>query len=94
MDTITNNDLELLVNILNRATNSPMGPYGRDSNGEYITNKGHYHIHHAQDGYKLVRIINNTGKTINVSAEGLHSKESIATQLRTVLNVLREQYEY
>ncbi len=79
MDRITNRDLDSLVDRINKATGSPMTPYGpRGNPTEHLTaNIGNYHIDSAYGGVKLVRMGNNGGGTSDISTNGYGTKREL-----------------
>ncbi len=79
MDRITNRDLDRLVNFINKATGSPMTPYGpRETPTEHLTaNIGNYHIDSAYGGVKLVRMDNDGGSISTVSTNGYGTKREL-----------------
>ena len=79
MDRITNRDLDRLVNFINKATGSPMTPYGpRENPTDGLTaNIGNYHIDSAYGGVQLVRMDNDGGGISTVSTNGYGTKREL-----------------
>lgn len=61
MERITVKHLQGMINRLNRLTNSPAEPYGKDEHGKFKANIGCFHLSHAYGGVQLDRICNEAG---------------------------------
>lgn len=95
---ITNKHLEILVNQLNKLTNSPTA-YA-DKTNEFKVNIGHYHIDSAYNGHKLVRTINESGGETNITAGGYVSKgqlykliDAYISGIESVLNTKKDNQD-
>ena len=53
---MTRSKLDARIDYLNRLTGSPIEPYSKDTDGNWIANHGKFHIEGAYGGYKLARM--------------------------------------
>lgn len=83
MNRITEKDLNILVNRINQATNSPETAYTKTSTG-LKGNIGHYMLDGAYGGWKLVRMDNESGGIREVTS-GFVPKRELYYQLRAFL---------
>ena len=82
---ITQKDLELLVNDINKLTKSPTQPYDKGQ-----TNIGNYHLEYAYGGVKLVRITNEHGGIRDISHDGYGTKKELYSFLIGFINGLKQ----
>lgn len=72
---ITNKDLDILVNRLNKLTNNPLKPY-EQINGKCIPQAGNYHLDSAYGGIKLCQQCESGGSR-NISTHGYGTKKEL-----------------
>ena len=61
MTRVTLNDLQAVIDRLNRETGSRMQPYAPDADGRQRAQIGNYHLSRAYGGYALHRMVNEGG---------------------------------
>ena len=61
MERITIKMLERKIEYLNRITDSPADPYGKDDEGNFKANPGNYHLSGAYGGWCLEQMHNEGG---------------------------------
>ena len=61
MNRVTLNDLQAVIDRLNRETGSPADPYIRDADGKLRAQIGNYHLSRAYGGFELCRMVNEGG---------------------------------
>jgi hypothetical protein len=76
-DRITQANLEAVVARINRQTNSPMQPWGKNEAGETKANIGNYHLGYAYGGVKLYRMTNEGGGVRDVLSTGYTTKREL-----------------
>lgn len=82
MERITQKDLDLQVERINKATKSPLTTYtrnGKKGNREpgFTANIGNYHLDWAYGGVKLIRIDNERGGIATISTGGFGTKREL-----------------
>lgn len=78
MKRVTNDDLEILVNRLNKITGSPMTAHTIADDGDpshYNCNVGHYLLDFAYGGVNVERYINKVGDVVEVFPRRMPKKE-------------------
>ena len=94
MERIKQKDLEILVERINKATNSPLKAYRRDNpTGKYTGNVGHYSLDYAYGGVKLVRMVNQSGGIRVISTGGFGTKRELYHWLQAFLAGLTDTNE-
>ena len=92
MNRITNKDLEIRIEFLNKITDSPL-EYSTLVNAggaeKYIININHYHIDGAYGGVKLVRTVNASGGIEVISRNGFGTKRELYTFLNAYIDGIR-----
>jgi hypothetical protein len=83
---INKKDLEILVNRINKITNSPM-EYALKVDGKYKIQVGHFHLDGAYGGWKLVRTVNDGG-AIEEITYGFISKRELYEKMKAYLSGL------
>jgi hypothetical protein len=86
MQRITMRDLEAVVRRINDVTGSPVEPY-KTVNKKHISNIGNYHLDGAYGGWKLVRMMNESGGIKEVTY-GFVSKRELYNLMHSYLNGL------
>jgi hypothetical protein len=77
-DRITNNDLQKIVDRINRILDAPATPYGeRKPNGDLTHNVGNHSLGFAYGGVKLVKIMNADGGEKDVLSLGYVPKRAL-----------------
>ena len=61
MQRITINDLQKLVDRINKIKGTPSKPWEDNKDGKYVANIGNYHLDGAYGGYALHQMMNNGG---------------------------------
>ena len=89
MEQITRKDLDHLVNMINRATKSPMEPYTKGENGKFTSNIGNYHLSWAYGGVCLERMENESGGISSVINSGFTTKRDLYNRMRAFLDGLQ-----
>ena len=84
MDRITQKNLEIYVDRINQATNSPMAAYTK-KDGKFTANIGNYHLDYAYGGAKLVRMCNEGGGISTISTGGYGTKRELYEWMRAFL---------
>ncbi len=82
MERITQKDLEIQVKRINKATNSPNGPYTRNGKkgkreAGFTANVGNYHLDYAYGGVTLVRMVTESGGITEISRNGFGTKREL-----------------
>ena len=77
MDRITQNDLDLQVDRINKATKSPETSYTRTHQGKLTANIGNYNLDYAYGGVRLVQMVNPSGGITVVSSDGFGTKRKL-----------------
>jgi hypothetical protein len=86
MDRITQKDLEILRDRINKATNSPLEPYSKDEpTGRLWSNVDHYHLDYAYGGVKLARMVNQSGGITVISTGGYGTKRELYNWMQAFL---------
>jgi len=83
MNTIKQKDLEVLVNIINIKTGSPLKPY---ENGK--SNVGNYHLSGAYGGWSLIRMLNEGGGVSEVFSSGHVPKRDLYNRMSSFIDGL------
>jgi hypothetical protein len=76
MSSITKENLQAVVDRINKTTGSPAQTY-TDVNGKLVANIGNYHLSNAYGGYALHRVCNTSGGITDVSNSGHVSKREL-----------------
>jgi len=61
MNRVTLNNLQAVIDRLNRETDSPAEPYVRDADGKLRAQIGNFHLSRAYGGYALHRMVTEGG---------------------------------
>ena len=78
MERIKQKDLEMLVDRINEATDSPMASYRRTNDGTpFPSNIDNYHLDYAYGGVKLSRMVSTGGAIRNISTGGYGTKREL-----------------
>lgn len=85
MDRITKDDLERLVERINKATGSPLEPWTRREDGRLKANVGNYYLSGAYGGVKLERVCSDSGGCDDISTDGFGTKRQLYTWMRAFL---------
>ena len=86
MDRITNSDLEGLVRVINKLTNSPQDPYYWDENKKLRPNGNCYHLSGAYGGVSLHRMCNDGSTGIHdVFSCGHQPKRDLYNRMRSFI---------
>jgi hypothetical protein len=84
MNTITKAFLQAQVDLLNRATNSPIEPWTRDGE-KCIAQIGNYHISGAYGGVSLHRMVSQSGGVSDVFRSGHIPKRDLSDRIGAML---------
>ena len=74
---IRKHDLEMIVERINRITNSPLETYVKDAEGKFKAQIGNYHLSWAYGGVCLHRICNDSGGVNVVINSGYTTKRDL-----------------
>ena len=85
MDRIKQSDLEHLVERINKVTDSPLEPWGKDGQGKLRANVGNYYLSGAYGGVKLERMVSESGGCDDISTDGFGTKRQLYTWMRAFL---------
>jgi len=88
---INQKDLEILVNKINRLTNSPMSYCDKVIEQPFKANIGHYYLDWAYGGVKLERVHNEQGGCITVSTGGYGTKRALYQWMTAFISGLSNQ---
>jgi hypothetical protein len=80
-DRITEAQLKAIVERINRVTNSPLEPWGRDAAGNHRANIGNYHLSYAYGGVELDRMTNAGGGVTCPLGSGHTTKRELANKM-------------
>ena len=88
---ITQKDLEILTDRINKATDSPMAPYRRNGDegkrkAGFTANIGNYHLSYAYGGVKLERMFNEGGAVSTISTGGFGTKRELYNWMQAFLS--------
>ena len=61
MSRVTLTQLQVVIDRINRETDSPMQPYAPDTDGRQRAQVGNFHLSRAYGGFALHRIVNESG---------------------------------
>jgi hypothetical protein len=61
MNRVTLNQLQAVIDRINRETDSPMQPYASDADGHQRAQIGNYHLSRAYGGFALHRMVTEGG---------------------------------
>ncbi len=95
MDRITQKDLEVLTERINKAAGSPLTPYTRNGEtghrlAEFHANIGNYHLDYAFGGVELHRMVNEHGGITGISRGGHGTKRELYEFMFAYLDGLRD----
>ena len=90
MKRITNKQLEILIEHINKQTNSPLETWGKDSNGNLKSNIGNYNLSGAYGGVKLERIVNESGAAEDVFSIGFTTKRDLYNHMHAFIRGLEQ----
>ena len=85
MDRITISHLEGSIKRLNALTDSPETPY-KTIKDEYVAQIGCFILDAAYGGWKLARIVNESGGQTDISSGGFVSKRELYNQIHSLIN--------
>ena len=85
MDRITEKYLQAVCDRINRATNSPMASYVKNTDGTHTAQIGNYHISGAYGGKCLHRMHNEGGGVSDVFGCGHIAKRDLANRMHAFL---------
>ena len=85
MDRITQANLEGSVKRLNAMTDSPEAPYKR-INDRCVAQVGCFLLDGAYGGWKLARIVSESGGQTDISSGGFVSKRELYNQIHSLIN--------
>lgn len=74
---INQQDLQHLVDNINKATDSPMQPWTKNGSGQYKANINNYHMDWAYGGVALHRMVNDGGGITCISTIGYGTKREL-----------------
>jgi hypothetical protein len=80
-DRITEKQLRAIVERINKVTNSPLEPWGKDAKGNNSANIGNYHLSFAYGGVELDRMVNHGGGVTCPIGSGHTSKRELAEKM-------------
>lgn len=86
---ITQADLDHMLSILNRQTNSPIEHHTKDSKGKLQANPKHYYFDQAYGGIKLVRVCADGQGQDTISTDGFDTKRKLWDWMHAYLQGLR-----
>ena len=72
---ITKENLEAVIERINKLTDSPIEAYTRGEDGTYKSNPGNYHLDGAYGGYSLARMCNEGGGIESIISGYMPKKE-------------------
>ena len=82
---ITEKDLEIAAERINRTLGTPLEPYARDASGKQIAQIGNYHISYQYGYYSLYRVQSHTGSAVDVLACGHIKKGDLYNRMHAFL---------
>ena len=87
---ITQHDLEVLVNKINKATGSPEVSYIKNDEGKLVASIGHYHLSYAYGGVALDRMVSDGGGVTRISNTGFGTKKELYNFMIAYLDGISE----
>ena len=86
MQQIKKANLDHLVNMINRATDSPMEPHTKGEDGKFTANIGNYHLSWAYGGVCLECMENEDGGVSSAINSGFTTKRDLYNRMRAFLD--------
>lgn len=83
---ITQRDIEILVDRINEATDSPMEYCDRSTETPFKSHIGHYHLDYAYGGVRLSRVMNEGGGINVISTGGFGTKRELYNWMQAFLS--------
>ncbi len=90
MNRITRDNLEAVVDRINRITNSPMTSYTKTKEGKYTVNIGNYHLNGAYGGFALYRMQSEGGGIQDILSVGHQSKRELYNLMHAYIRGLEQ----